>query len=133
MQPPAPSGGYTHLAIAPTPARNRKEAFERLHREARGFLYGNAQAAHREHVDAVRGVEAQLHLRLDLLLVRHLRVVHEGSAARVGRLVARRGVLEAFDYGGLSAAVVAHDDRDGREELDDRYLLIIERAYAADS
>ena len=78
-------------------------------------------------------MKPQLDLRLDLLLIRHLGVVYKGPSTCVWRLVTRSGVLEALDDRRLAAPVVAYDDRDGGEELDDGNVFVIERAYAPDS
>jgi hypothetical protein len=119
----------THLAaLLDVRLREPEDALKRLHRHRAVLLHGHAQVAHRKHARPVRRVEAQLHLRLDFLLVRHLWVVHKRAAARARRLVARRCVFEALDDRRLSRAVVADNNGHGREELDDGQLLVVKGA-----
>jgi len=52
----------------------------------------------------------------------------EGTAARVRGLVTGSGVLQALDNCSLAAAIVADDNGDGRKELNNSNLLVIEGA-----
>lgn len=84
----------THLAsLLQIRVGQSKNTLERLHRHGAVLLDRDAQVANSQHLVPIRCDKSQLDLRLDLLLVRHLRVVYEGATTRAGRLVARAGVL----------------------------------------
>ena len=78
-------------------------------------------------------MKPQLDLCLDLLLVRHLGVVHECATTGVGWLIARRGILETLDDSRLTTPVVSYDNGDGREELDDGDLFVVKGTDPSDS
>lgn len=105
--------------------RQRQNALQSFHRHRRLFRC-QTQISNGQHLGAVCSKEPQLDLGLDLLLICHLRVMDERSPAGARRLVARGGVLEAFNDGGLSAAIVADYDGHRREELDHCNLLVVE-------
>ena len=123
---------YTATHSALLLVRYTQYALQSLHRESTRLLHGNGQVAHGKHARPVRRPEPQLDLCPDLLLVGHLWVVHKRTAAGVRGLVAGGGILQALDDGGLTATIVTYDDGDGREELYDGYLLVVEATYATD-
>ena len=96
-------GCEAHLATMLAAIGQTQDVLQCLHSKAAGLLLGNLEVAHGEHARAVRGVEPQLDLRLDLALVRQHGVVNERAAARVGRLLARRRVFQAL-YDSLTGA-----------------------------
>ncbi|KAI3477171.1 hypothetical protein L1887_61165 [Cichorium endivia] len=108
-----------------------EQALERLHGEAAALFARDLKVTDAVHADLVGGVEAQTHLGLDFVGGGHLRVVHKCAALGVGWKVAGGGILEAFDDRGLAAAVVADDDGERLEELDDVDRLVVEGADAA--
>ena len=110
---------HTHFApLLGITVRQAKDTLQRLHRQP-GLLCRDREVPHDEHPLSVCSVKSQLYLCLDLLLVGHLGVVHECATARVGWLIARRGILETLDNGRLTTPIVSYNDGDGRKELDD--------------
>ena len=91
-------------------------------------------------------MKPQLHLRFHFFLIRHLRIVNEGSSSRVRRLFSGGRILEALDNSllkseldvsqdriltdGFPRSIMTNDHSDRTEKLDNRYLLVIERTYS---
>lgn len=122
----------THLStLFDVAVRESKDVLQGLHCEP-CLLGGDGQVSNDKHSGAVGGVKPQLDLSFDLLLVCHLGVVDKRPSTGVGRLVASGCVLQAFDDGCFSAAIVSHNDGDWIKELDDRYLLVVKGTNAAD-
>ena len=130
----SPKAEYiAHLAsLLQVRVRQPQNTLERLHRHSPILLDRDTQIPNSQHLVPIRRNKPQLNLRLDLLLIRHLRVMNECAATCSRGLVARAGVLQTFDDRRLSRTIVSHDDCDGREELDDGYAFVVEGADAPD-